>query len=73
LNPAVRTWRSLGRSERSAVTQACQHLVLSLAPEFQVIANITMLQSACKTYYFPRHEFFVDWFEDMELFTVDER
>jgi hypothetical protein len=32
-----------------------------------------MLQSAYKTYYFPRHEFFVDWFEDMELFTMDER
>jgi hypothetical protein len=55
------------------VSQAGHHPFLSLAQEFKVITNITMLQSACENYSFRPHEYFLEWFRDTEVLTMDER
>ncbi|XP_073914149.1 ral guanine nucleotide dissociation stimulator-like [Castor canadensis] len=46
--------------------------LLDLTIEFKVITNITMLQSACENYSFRPHEYFLEWFRDTEVLTMDE-
>uniref|UniRef100_A0A8B7V447 Ral guanine nucleotide dissociation stimulator-like n=1 Tax=Castor canadensis TaxID=51338 RepID=A0A8B7V447_CASCN len=53
----------------SVVTMECD---TRSSKEFKVITNITMLQSACENYSFRPHEYFLEWFRDTEVLTMDE-
>lgn len=59
------SWRQLGLTNRS-------HGFCSLQ-EFEVIAQIKLLQSACNNYSFTREDQFVDWFHSLERLSEAER
>lgn len=41
--------------------------------EFEVIAQIKLLQSACNNYSFTQEDHFVDWFHSLERLSEAER
>lgn len=53
--------------------QAPHHPVLPLAQEFEVIAQIKLLQSACNNYSIAPVEHFGAWFRAMERLSEAER
>jgi len=46
---------------------------LPLLQEFEVIAQIKLLQSACNNYSFTQEDQFVDWFHSLERLSEAER
>ena len=46
---------------------------LHLLQEFEVIAQIKLLQSACNNYSFTQEDQFVDWFHSLERLSEAER
>lgn len=65
-------WLFISVSVRGAGKQICSH-GLCLLQEFEVIAQIKLLQSACNNYSFTREDQFVDWFHSLERLSEAER
>lgn len=61
------SWRRLGAGKLIWSHDLC------LLQEFEVIAQIKLLQSACNNYSFTQEDQFVDWFHSLERLSEAER
>lgn len=68
----LRTWGCPVLKKTVAGKQIWSH-GLYLLQEFEVIAQIKLLQSACNNYSFTREDQFVDWFHSLERLSEAER
>lgn len=58
--------------EAGTASWVCSHGP-HLLQEFEIIAQIKLLQSACNNYSFTQEDQFVDWFHSLERLSEAER